>query len=222
MDRVVIYGAGGFGGLVQDILQQMGTYRPVGYLDSDPAKQRTSANGLPVFGGYEQIDRLLQDGISAVTVAIGDNVTRAAVSETLVERGMRLVSAVHPLAIVSPSAELGGHVIIGARATICVHSRIGPHSVLSAGAIAEHDNVLGKAVFLDPAVRLAGGVVVEDFARVGIGASVIPGRRIGTGACVEAGAVVIENVPPHTTVGGVPATAGRKSDARFIAEAPST
>ena len=177
MDDVVIYGAGGLGCLVQDILLQRATNRPVAFLDSNPAKHGQIVMGLPVRGGTERIERLRDEGVTGVIVAIGDSVTRVALAETLATRGLRLISAIHPSASIAPSAALGEHLIIGARVTICVHARIGAHSVLSAGSIAEHDNQVGRGVFLGPAVRLAGTVTVEDFATLGIGASVIPGRR---------------------------------------------
>jgi len=216
MDKVVIYGAGGLGCQVQDILQQAGRYQPVAFLDSNPAKHGAVVAGLPVVGGLSEVEGLLRSGVSRAVVAIGDNVARVAVAETLQTLGMTLVSAIHPLASVSPSAALAEHVVIGPRATVCVHARVGPHSVLSAGAIAEHDNVIGRGVFLEPAVRLAGAVTIEDLAVIGIGATVIPGRRVGRGARIEAGAVVIEDVPPNCSVGGIPAKVRGPLRSRFV------
>lgn len=221
MESIIIYGAGGLGELVQDLLQQAGRYRPVAFLDSDPAKYRQVIGGLTVRGGLEQLAPLRRAGANAAIVAIGDNVTRAAVAETLVAQGLHLVSAIHPLASLSPSAHIGEHVIIGPRATVCIHTRIGAHTVVSAGAIADHDNVIGRGVFLNPAVKLAGGVIVEDFAEIGIGATVIPGRRVGQGACVEPGAVVIHDVAPNTTVGGIPAVLKAARRSGFIPDPES-
>ncbi len=222
MEKVVIYGAGGLGCLVQDILQQAGRFRPVAFLDSNPATHGTTTAGLAVIGGLGEIEALQSDAVYRVIVAIGDNSTRVALAEELRRRGMRLVSAIHPLASISPSAKLGEHVIVSPRATVGVHTRVGPHSMLSAGAIADHDNTLGTGVFLEPAVRLAGTVTVEDLARIGIGATVIPGRTIGRGARVEAGAVVIEDVPPETVVGGVPAAPRGPAHSRFIPQPVGT
>jgi len=47
--------------------------------------------------------------------------------------------------------------------------------------------------------------VVEDGAWLGTRVVVLPGRRIGTGAVVGAGAVVTKDVPPLAIVGGNPA-----------------
>lgn len=218
MDRVVIYGAGGLGCQVHDILEQAGRYTPVAFLDSNPGKHGRTVAGLLVRGGLEQLAALQRAGVRNVVVAVGDNAARVALAATLAARGLCLVSAVHPLASISPSAELGPHLIIGPRATICVHARIGPHTVVSAGAIADHDVVIGQGVFLGPAVRLAGGVRVEDCATLGIGATVIPGRRVGRGARVAAGAVVIQDVPARSAVEGVPASRAA-AVSRFVADA---
>jgi acetyltransferase-like isoleucine patch superfamily enzyme len=51
----------------------------------------------------------------------------------------------------------------------------------------------------------AEGIVIEDDVWLGGGAIVLDGVRVGAGAVVSAGAVVADDVPPHTVVGGVPA-----------------
>ncbi|MBV8428124.1 MAG: hypothetical protein JOZ88_12860, partial [Hyphomicrobiales bacterium] len=53
---------------------------------------------------------------------------------------------------------------------------------------------------------------------VGHGAIVLPGRRIGDGAVIAAGAIVTKDVPPYTIVGGNPARIIRPRFPRAIAE----
>jgi len=47
--------------------------------------------------------------------------------------------------------------------------------------------------------------VIEDYVWVGIGATILPGVKLGKGAVVSAGAVVTKDVPPFTVVAGIPA-----------------
>jgi acetyltransferase-like isoleucine patch superfamily enzyme len=51
----------------------------------------------------------------------------------------------------------------------------------------------------------AQGIVVEDDVWIGAGAIITDGVHVGRGAVVAAGAVVTQDVPPHTVVAGVPA-----------------
>lgn len=218
MGDVAILGAGGFGRMVLDILRQGRRHHAVAFLDSNPALHGALVDGLPVLGGIDQASRLARSGIAGAIVAVGDNATRVALAGELQQRGLELVSAIHPLAAISPTAVLDEHLVIGPRVCVCVHARIGSHTVLCPGSIIEHDNVIGRGVFLYPAVRLAGTVFVDEFATLGIGSCVIPGRQIGRGAHVEPGAVVIRDVAPETVVGGVPAELCSARAGRFVAD----
>lgn len=61
-----------------------------------------------------------------------------------------------------------------------------------------------KRPFVEQGIT-AEGIVIEDDVWLGAGAIVTDGVRIGKGAVIAAGAVVTNDVPPHTVVGGVPA-----------------
>lgn len=80
-------------------------------------------------------------------------------------------------------------VILGGRATVGKNCHIGAGAVL-AGVI-------------EPAS--ATPVIVEDNVMIGANAVVLEGVRIGKGAVVAAGAIVIEDVPENSVVGGTPA-----------------
>ena len=58
----------------------------------------------------------------------------------------------------------------------------------------------------------AEGIVIEDDVWLGAGSIITDGVRVGKGAVVAAGAVVTQDVPPHTVVGGVPAKVIREID----------
>ena len=72
-------------------------------------------------------------------------------------------------------------------------------------AIVGYDVTLLCHEFLQDEYRL-GDVVVGERAMIGAGATVLPGVTIGAGARVAANSLVTTDVPPRTTVAGVPAT----------------
>ena len=48
-------------------------------------------------------------------------------------------------------------------------------------------------------------IIIEDKVWIGIGATILPGVRLGYGCIVGAGSVVTKDVPPLTVVAGNPA-----------------
>jgi acetyltransferase-like isoleucine patch superfamily enzyme len=58
----------------------------------------------------------------------------------------------------------------------------------------------------------AQGIAIEDDTWIGSGAVVTDGVHVGKGSVIAAGAVVTQDVPAHTVVGGVPAKVIREID----------
>jgi len=75
---------------------------------------------------------------------------------------------------------------------------VGDHAIIG------YDATLLCHEFLRDEYRL-GDVVVEAGAMIGAGAVVLPGVTVGEGAQVAANSLVADDVPPDTTVAGVPA-----------------
>lgn len=63
-------------------------------------------------------------------------------------------------------------------------------------------------------------VVIEDFAWIATGATLLPGVRIGRGAVVGAGAVVSRDVPAHAVAAGNPAVVREARRSRDLSYNP--
>lgn len=61
-------------------------------------------------------------------------------------------------------------------------------------------------------------IVINDYAWLGIGCTILQGVKIGKGAVIAAGAVVTKDVPDYSVVGGVPAKiiGTRSSDLDYV------
>ena len=55
-------------------------------------------------------------------------------------------------------------------------------------------------------------VIVDDDVLIGANAVVLEGVKVGKGAVVAAGSIVVKNVEPYTVVAGVPAKFLKKVD----------
>lgn len=204
-DRLSIYvfGGGGHGKVVAEAAIASHLFAVRGFLDDDTSRYGRLLMGFPIEGGLDAIRG--RQGRVGVALGVGSNKARLAVFERLVAEGQTIVTVVHPSAVVASAATLGVGCYVGPLAVIHADARVGRACIVNSGAIVEHDNVLGDGVHVSPKAALGGNVTLGDRVHIGLGASVIPGVTIGARSVVGAGAVVIADVPPDTTVVGVPA-----------------
>jgi sugar O-acyltransferase (sialic acid O-acetyltransferase NeuD family) len=203
--RAVVYGAGGHGKVVADILLAMGAHHVLGFIDDDGGTAEKTVLGLPVLGGGAWLAQVLTRGAMGVALGIGANQTRCSVAERCARWGASLITAVHPRAVVAPSARIAEGVVVMACAVINSDAAVERGAIVNTGAIVEHDGVVGEWAHMAPNATTGGAVRIGAFAQIGLGAAVLPGVTIGERANVGAGAVVLRDVPAGATVVGVPA-----------------
>ncbi|HUG93995.1 MAG TPA: acetyltransferase [Planctomycetaceae bacterium] len=205
-EQIVVWGAGGHARVVADALRAGGEWTLAGFLDDVDAGRRGSEFcGSLVLGGREQLTDLRHAGVEWAIVAIGDCAARLARSRLLADAGFRLAVVVHPRAVLSPAAWVGGGTLLAAGAVVGPASRLGQAVIVNTLASVDHDCVVEDGAQIGPGARLTGGVQVCEGALVGAGAVIIPGVTIGAGSVVGAGAVVLEDVAPGAVVCGNPA-----------------
>jgi len=199
---LILYGGGGHGKTLIDLVRVSGVYRIVGILD-DGISAGTTVMGLPVLGGAEMLPELYRQGVRLAINGVGGigNVdVRLKIFETLKQAGFTCPTLVHPTAWVESSAELGAGVQVLAQSYVSSEVRIGFGTVLNAGVVVSHDCIIGQVVNLSPGAMLAGGVRVEDYAQIGMGATINLNLTIGGRARVGNGATVKADVPAGTVV----------------------
>ncbi|WP_297506522.1 acetyltransferase [uncultured Caulobacter sp.] len=199
---VVIIGGGGHAKVVIESLRATGE-SVAAIVDADPTPR--AVLGVPVVGDDLALGDLRGQGLSKLFVAIGDNRLRQKLAGKAREQGFSLVNAVHPSAVISPSARLGVGVAVMAGVAINAKTRVEDLAIINTGAVVDHDCRLGEACHVGPASALAGGVSVGARAFLGVGARAIPGVAIGADAIVGAGGVVVRDLPDGVLAVGVPA-----------------
>jgi sugar O-acyltransferase (sialic acid O-acetyltransferase NeuD family) len=212
VSRVMVLGAGGHAQVVADILLRAheagAIYKPIGFLDDDPALAGTVIMGLPVLGAITQLGEFDHD---VVIVAIGDNRTRARIFRLVQERREQIVNAIHPATVLAPDVRLGEGVMICAGVVANTGTVIGDNVILNTGCTVDHHNCIGSHVHIAPGVHLGGDVTIGEGTMVGIGASVVPQRTVGAWSMVCAGSVVTKDIPACATAAGTPARVVRQS-----------
>jgi acetyltransferase EpsM len=201
-NSLVIYGGGGHGKAIIELVRALGIYQLVGVVD-DVLPVGGTVLGLPVLGGASILPALADQGIRQAVNAVGGigNVAeRLNVFDKIAQAGLVCPALVHPTAYVEASACLEGGIQILAQSYISSEARIGFGTVINAGVVVSHDCMIGRVVNLSPGAMLAGGVILEDFVQVGMGATINLGIRIGKGARIGNSATVKKDVPARQVV----------------------
>jgi acetyltransferase EpsM len=208
---VVILGAGGYAGVLQEILALRPDLHLLGCTDKAFGLSERSPDehySLPILGDDDALPQIQAENpyLQAV-LGLGPDLmeVRVRLMQVLDLQQIPAVTAIHPRAIVSRTAQMGDGVVVAAGAIVGPGVRMGRHCVVNIGASVEHDAVLGNNVFVGQGARIASYVDLRDNVVVEMGASINSRVQIGPGARVTGGAFVNTDVPEHAVVVGVPA-----------------
>ncbi len=203
-ERIFIFGASGHAKVVLDAARLQG-YEVHALFDDNPALAGGRFMDCTVVGGLNALPSWCHEqGVSAGIVAIGENSARVAVATKLRAAGMRLVSVVHPGAIVAAGVRIGAGCVLMAGVVVNSDAVLGDDCIVNTGACIDHDCELGDGVHVAPGCHLCGNVRVGAESLIGAGSTVIPGIRIGARTLVGAGSTVIRDVPDDARVAGSP------------------
>jgi sugar O-acyltransferase (sialic acid O-acetyltransferase NeuD family) len=204
MLELIIVGAGGFGREVYHWARQAFSprdYRLKGFLSRDRRELEPFQIPVPVLGDPDEYQPEPNDRF---LFAIGLIDIKRQVIETLVGKGARFVSLVHPTALVADTARIGQGVIICPFATVSDQVELGDYVMLNFYASCGHDARVGAYSILSPYATLNGFSVLAEEVFLGTHATVTASRRVGARSKVSANSLVMHDVAPRTLVYGVP------------------
>lgn len=206
MRHIVLFGAGGHGKVVRDIVEQMHEYdleSSIVAVYDDYVLEKMMDGTLPILNSEDAFRAFVEKNGSVYgLIGIGNNAIRERLSR---EYPIRYAVAIHPTAIIADDVKIGEGTVVMAGAIINPGAKIGRHCIINTGAIVEHDCVIGDYVHISPGVKMAGDVAIGRMCHIGVGASIIPKIKIGENVIVGAGTVVIRDIGDGKKVVGVPA-----------------
>jgi acetyltransferase EpsM len=199
---ILVYGGGGHGKTLLELIKAMRSYRVVGIID-DKLEAGASILGAPVLGNADALPYCYQRGLHLAVNSVGGIgyvEARLKVFEILDSFHFTCPTIVHPTAWVEDSAVLEPGVQLLAHTYVGSDCRVGFGSVLNVGVCLSHDVITGKVTNFSPGAQLGGNVSVGDYTQVGMNATINLGVKVGARVRIGNGATVKKDVPDKTVV----------------------
>jgi sugar O-acyltransferase (sialic acid O-acetyltransferase NeuD family) len=205
--KIVIIGAGGLSLQMLDILEacnHAGTqYKIFGYIvESIWGKPGVELNGFPVLGDFDWFDTCKEEVFAITAVAAPE--VRFHLVKKAKEKGIRFCNIIHPDTILTRQMSIGEDVVVHAGCILSYQNRIGSHVIVNMDCTIGEKTRIEDFVTLSPGVNVSGDVTIGMGAYIGTGADIIEKVHIGEWSVIGAGSTIIRDVPPNTTVVGVP------------------
>ena len=199
--RLILVGCGAFAReLINwvDDLVDVGRSIPVtGFLDDNPGALSGFSYSVPCISSIQSY--IPEDG-DKLLMAVGDPKAKKKLYSDLKEKGASFAQLIHPSAVIARTAKLGEGVVVCPQAFVSADAIVGEVCAINGNASVGHDVKLGGFSTLSAHVDLTGWVQVDECVFFGSGALVLPKVKIGAGARIGAGAVVMRYVPADGVV----------------------
>lgn len=208
MKKIAVFGAGGFGREVHDMIEQINEstkqYEFVGYFD-DGIDKGTMINDYPVLGGVSEINDYKTE--LCIALAIGNPQIKRKVFDKISNPNISFPTLIHPNVLIGNLRhnKIGDGCIICAGNIITVNIVIEDFVILNLSCTVGHDTTIGKFSSFMPTVNISGELMIGEGVYAGTGAKIINQLNIGKNTIIGSGAVVTTDLPDNSTAVGVPA-----------------
>lgn len=198
---VVIFGAGGHGGMCIDIVQAAGDLNIVGLLDGDRTKK--TYMGYQVLGPEALIPTLVERGLKKLIIGIGfvgNLPKRQKMYFRMKDYGLELPSVIHPNALIEPSAVLGEGLQVMAGAVIGSNARVEDNCIVNCNSVVSHDCIIGHSTHITPGAVLAGHITIGERCTIGMASTAYIGVKIADDCTLSNGVHVFKDLEKGTLV----------------------
>lgn len=137
MEKLLLFGAGGFGRVV---LEYASAFYDCAFLDDGDA---SVVDGVPVIGKTDDIASFYPE-YKLLLVTIGNNKLRERLYTEAAAIGFTLPNIIHPSAYISPHAHIGSGCVILNNAVVQNNARCGDGCILNPGVELHHDSSIGS------------------------------------------------------------------------------
>jgi len=202
MEQLLIFPYNGNG--LEALACAQGQYDVIGFVDDTPAKQASSAHGLPVLS-RAAFQRYSDAKVLAVPGSPTSYLQRQQIIASLQLPVTRFATVLHPRASIATFAQIGYNVLIMAGVAITSNAVIGNHVCVLPNTVVHHDVQLGDYTLIGANIVIAGHTRIGVNCYVGSGSNIINQIAIGDHTLVGMGSNVLCSLPADSKAVGNPA-----------------
>lgn len=164
-----------------------------------------------LIGDWKEIEAVIEENKQNIKNYFVENIARNSGVPLLDIKNIN--ARIEPGVVIRDKVKIGDNAVIMMGAIVNIGAEIGEETMIDMNAVLGGRAIVGKRCHIGAGTVLAGvieppsaqPVIVEDDVVIGANAVIIEGVRVGKGAVVAAGAVVLQDVPAGAVVAGNPA-----------------
>ena len=215
-----IFGASGLGREVEIIARKINNrdnrWEQIVYVDDNEAIKEVL--GVPSYP-FEKALEKFQD--IEMTIAIGEPRTREKIYNRIKDRGVKLVTLIHPGVYIDKSSTVGEGVTICEGVTTTSGVRLEDNVYIQPHAVIGHDIHIGKHSVIGSNVEIGGANEIGERVFIGFMVGTLQGLTIGDDVEISAGSIVFRDIEPGMIVMGNPARVIRRNEGHGVFSKPS-
>ncbi len=208
MKNLLIIGARGFGREVYDLAISTEAYQQraftiKGFLDDKNDALDAYKGYPPIIGDVESYTPGEND---VFVCALGQVAPKKEYAEKMLAKGGKFINLVDPRSNVRSAIDHLQGVLIFSFVFVSVDVQLSDFVSIQHFSCLGHDSKVGKWSHMSSYSTITGFSELDEEVMLQTAAKVVPKKKVGKGAMVGAGSLVIKNVKPGKTVFGSPAT----------------
>lgn len=213
MNKIAVYGAGGFGKEVACILNKINekekTWEFIGFLDDGVPKGKTISRFGKVIGNLDDLNAWPEP--LAIAFAIGKPKILRHLTERITNHMITYPNIIHPEAFFADpeSLRMGKGNVIARGSSFSCDVTVGDFNQFNSLSALAHDVMVGSFNVFMPLARISGEVTIGDLNFFGINAIVLQQVKIGSDTRIAAGSMLMTRTKDGFLYMGNPA---RKTD----------
>jgi sugar O-acyltransferase (sialic acid O-acetyltransferase NeuD family) len=208
IDRLFIYGAGGFGkevlALARTINDEQSRWNEIYFVDDNI--EATKKNGIEIISFDNMVKHFDKDSFEII-VASGEPAIKKDIYYKIQNYGLNIATLIHPK--VAPFAyqyiNVSPGVIIAEGVILTSNIKIKKGVVLNINCTVGHDVKIGEFSTISPGCNISGCVVIGNSVYVGSGSNIRDEITIGDNCVIGMGSVVLNDVESNSIAFGNPA-----------------